>query len=103
MSDPVSDARLNPPIQDGAEDPVFRAMGWTREQERSYLAYQEEIDAIHECEQINGVSGPCQECGEYSLRESTVTTLGYRGHPGEERSALYTCINPECGHTDLAG
>lgn len=86
-----------------AEDPQLRSMGWTREQERDYIAFQEDQDAVHQGEQINGTTGPCEGCGEYSVTVSYVTTIGYPGHPGHEMSALQSCINPDCGQTDLAG
>jgi len=68
-----------------------------------YLAWCEEQDAIHEGELVNGVTGPCESCGEFSVVTRYVTTLGYPGHPGHEQSALYECVNPECQHADLAG
>ena len=83
-----------------AEDPQFRSMGWTREQELDYLRAMEDQSALHEACAYNGVAEwPCAHCGEYALTERTVTTLGYRGHPGEERSTLYECIN--CEHSAL--
>lgn len=87
-----------------SEEAAARHYGISVEElRRQETEHNEEMDALHECEVINGVTGPCSECGEYSVHEQIVTTLGYRGHPGEERSGLYTCINPDCQHTELAG
>lgn len=86
-----------------ARDPMLAAQGYSRADEDAYVAYCEEAEDLYEAEQVNGLTGPCEACGEWSVLVSYVTTLGYAGHPGEERSGLYTCVNPECQHVELAG
>lgn len=86
-----------------ALDPQFAAQGYTRGNEIAHDRYMAEAENEETAREINGVGGPCEACGEYSVLEGTACTLGYPGHPGAEYSATYTCINPDCQHTELAG
>jgi hypothetical protein len=75
----------------------------TKEQaelEDAYEAYLEEIKA----QDAAGGRTICPQCGRRTVTHTTVTTLGYRGHPGEERSDFARCMSPEkdCDWADLA-
>jgi UDP-N-acetylmuramyl tripeptide synthase len=75
----------------------------TRDQtdaEQSFEAYMEECSREHEAQLAAGGRMICPKCGERAMRDRTVCTYGYPGHPGADYSALYECDN--CDYKDMA-
>ena len=68
----------------------------------SYEAYQAESEAEYEAQQRAGGRTVCPQCGNRSVKHSTVCTLGYPGHPGAEMSGYAQCLTDGCDYADLA-
>lgn len=78
------------------EDPMrlFKAeLPERRYHEASFKEHQEAMAA--------GGRTICPQCGQRSVKDDTVCTYGYSGHPGADYSAFYECENENCDYKSL--
>jgi hypothetical protein len=66
---------------------------------RKYEQYMLEQIEEHEAQDRAGGRTICPQCGERSVKHSTVLTLGYEGHPGAEYSGYAEC--EKCDYKEL--
>jgi hypothetical protein len=66
-----------------------------------YEAHMEAEERENDAYMAAGRRSICPKCGERSVRDSAVVTLGYAGHPGAEWSQMYECENSNCDYKDM--
>ena len=65
-----------------------------------FIRFQEESMREYEAQEKAGGRTICPRCGERSVRDSLVATLG-GGLPGSEYSVYYKCERDECDYAEL--
>lgn len=70
------------------------------ERERDYERWQVESTREYEAQKAAGGRSICPRCGERSVTNKAVATLG-GGLPGSEYSTLYSCERDNCDYREI--